>query len=161
MHIDPWDALERAIALAVEAHHGQRDKANRPYLLHLLQVMASVPGPIEKQAAVLHDYLEDTPGTVGILECNQLSHDAIEAIVLLTKPDDSTYCDYVVRLSHNPTATAVKLADLEDNYRIGRVAYRSGHESEDALRMQRYAVSYQFLRHEITEQEYRSRMELL
>ena len=60
MTANPWDALERAISLAVSAHHGQRDKAGLPYILHLLGVMDAVDNPIEKQAAVLHDYLEDT-----------------------------------------------------------------------------------------------------
>ena len=51
MTINPSDALERAIALAVKSHQGQRDKAGQPYVLHVLRVMHAVSDPIAKQAA--------------------------------------------------------------------------------------------------------------
>ncbi len=31
--------LERAVAIAAEAHSGQRDKAGAPYILHPLRLM--------------------------------------------------------------------------------------------------------------------------
>lgn len=34
--------IERAIKVAVDAHKGQKDKANAPYILHSLRVMADV-----------------------------------------------------------------------------------------------------------------------
>ena len=159
MTIDPWDALERAIALAVSAHHGQRDKAGRPYILHLLRVMESVSDPIEKQAAVLHDYLEDVSGSVESLHRHEISELAIQAIIHLTRIETRTYCEYIVALSADPISTRVKLADLEDNYRIGRVAYRTEYRNEDAKRIQKHALSYQFLSRSIDEREYRLRME--
>jgi len=152
------DALERAIELAVTSHRGQRDKGGQPYVLHLFRVMDAVDCEIAKQAAVLHDYIEDVNGTVHEMERHGVSLAAIQAIVLLSRSEDSSYADYVVRLSHNAIARHVKLADLEDNYRIGRVAYRMGHEVEDAMRMQKYALTYQFLSDTIDEQEYRLRM---
>ncbi len=158
MSADPWDALERAIALAVNAHHGQRDKAGQPYILHLLRVMDNVADPIEKQAAVLHDYIEDVGGSVEELDRHAISQPAIQAIVYLTRPDQSTYCDYIIKLSSDSIAMRVKLADLEDNYRIGRVAYRSGHHEEDSKRIQKYALTYQFLSQAIDNREYRMRM---
>lgn len=154
-----WDQLERAIALATTAHFSQRDKAGLPYILHLIRVMQSVADPIEKQAAILHDYLEDTLGSLETLKEHSINEQAIAAIQLLTRPETSSYCDYVVALADNPIARAVKLADIEDNYRIGRVAYRSEHTGEDSLRIQRYALSHQFLRQEISSLEYTQRME--
>ena len=159
MTLTPWDALERAIAIAVRSHDGQRDKAGLPYILHVLRVMHAVSDPLEKQAAVLHDYIEDVGGTVEELEKNGISPAAIEAIQFLTCPETSSYCEYVIALSANPIARQVKLADLEDNYRIGRVVYRKGHEADDAKRMQKYALTHQFLTRAIQEQEYRSRMQ--
>ncbi len=158
MKIETWDALERAIAMAVNAHHGQRDKAGHPYILHLLRVMEAVSDPIEKQAAVLHDYIEDVSGSVEALRHNGISELAIQAIIRLTRVEPCTYCDYIVALATDPVATQVKLADLEDNYRIGRVAYRAEYRDEDAKRIQKYALSYQFLLRSINEHEYRSRM---
>ena len=161
MNNKPWDSLERAIALAVNSHLGQRDKAGQPYILHLLRVMNGVSDPIGKQAAVLHDYIEDVAGTIEELRRNEISDSAIPAIVLLTRMEGSTYCDYVIQLSQNHIAKQVKLADLEDNYRIGRFAFRAEHTAEDAKRMQRYALSYQFLTQAIGEHEYRDRMQVL
>ena len=158
MSTSPWDALERAIALAVRAHHGQRDKADQPYILHLMRVMQAVHDPIEKQAAVLHDYIEDVGGTVDELTKHAISKPAIEAILHLTRHESSTYCEYVIKLSSDPIATRVKLADLEDNYRIGRVAYRAEHQKEDSNRILKYALTYQFLSNTIDESGYRRRM---
>ena len=158
MTINPLDALERAIALAVKSHHGQRDKAGQPYVLHVLRVMHAVNDPIAKQAAVLHDYIEDVGGTVEELSRHEISQEAIQAIVRLSKPDHLSYCEYVINLFSDPIAVQVKMADLEDNYRIGRVAYRADHEGEDAKRIQKYALTYQFLSKSIGEGEYRERM---
>jgi (p)ppGpp synthase/HD superfamily hydrolase len=155
---NPWDSLERAIELAVKAHFGQRDKSGLPYILHLVRVMEGVSDPTEKQAAILHDYIEDAGGTVETLENHKISKEAIRAIVLLTRPEGDSYCEYVIQLSHHPIARIVKLADLNDNYRIGRVAYRDEHTAEDSRRMQKYALTHQFLTRAIDEPEYRRRM---
>ena len=47
--------LERAIAIAVEAHHDQKDRYGRPYILHPLRVMARVKTDSARMVAVLHD----------------------------------------------------------------------------------------------------------
>jgi (p)ppGpp synthase/HD superfamily hydrolase len=51
--------LEDAIALAVEAHRGQRDKAGQAYILHPLRGMMRVETENERMAAILHDVVED------------------------------------------------------------------------------------------------------
>ena len=158
MTLNPSDALKRTIALAVKSHQGQRDKAGQPYILHVLRVMHAVNDPIAKQAAVLHDYIEDVGGTVEELIRHEISEPAIQAVKRLSKPDHVSYCDYVISLSSDPIAVQVKMADLEDNYRIGRVAYRAGHEADDAKRIQKYALTYQFLSQAISADVYRKRM---
>jgi len=52
--------LEDAIRLAVEAHHGQRDRNGQPYILHPLRVMFRLGTDKERAVAVLHDVVEDT-----------------------------------------------------------------------------------------------------
>jgi (p)ppGpp synthase/HD superfamily hydrolase len=47
--------LERAIALAVKAHEGQKDKAGAPYILHPLRVMFSLSSDNELFVGSLHD----------------------------------------------------------------------------------------------------------
>ena len=55
-------SLERAIAIAAEAHAGQTDKAGAPYILHPLRVMLRLATEEERITAVLHDLCEDCPG---------------------------------------------------------------------------------------------------
>jgi (p)ppGpp synthase/HD superfamily hydrolase len=54
--------LERAIAIAAEAHAGQVDKAGAPYVLHPLRMMLGMSSNDERIVAVLHDVCEDCPG---------------------------------------------------------------------------------------------------
>ncbi len=69
-----------------------------------------------------------------------------------------SYAEYVCRLKSNDIAKRVKLADLNDNYRLDRVAYRAAHAQEDARRIQKYILTSQYLVDQIDESEYRSRM---
>ena len=52
--------LERAIAIAAEAHAGSPDKGGAPYVLHPLRVMLAVRTMDERIVAVLHDVVEDS-----------------------------------------------------------------------------------------------------
>ncbi len=70
----------------------------------------------------------------GDLKLAGLAQDVIQAIELLTRMPTDTYTDYVVRLAQNKLAKASKIADLNDNYRLDRVAFRAGHETEDSHR---------------------------
>jgi hypothetical protein len=47
--------LERAIAIAAEAHAGQVDKAGAPYVLHPLRMMLRMSSIDERIVAALHD----------------------------------------------------------------------------------------------------------
>jgi len=55
----PMSLLERAIAIAVEAHRGKKDKGGQPYILHPLRVMFLVESEDERIVAILHDVVED------------------------------------------------------------------------------------------------------
>jgi len=147
-------AIEIAMRLAVHFHAGQRDKAGECYLLHLVRVMVGCTSPEAKQAAMLHDVLEDTAATPGDLVHAGLGREVVDAVLLLTKPDPMRYSEYILRLAENPIAKEVKLADLQDNYRLDRVAYRPEHTQEDSQRIQRYILTYRFLKGELARQEY-------
>jgi len=114
--------LERAIAIAAEAHSGQTDKAGAPYILHPLRVMMRVEGDHARIAAVLHDLVEDTEWTLEALRAEGFVDAVVDAIDGLTRRDGEVYLDFCRRAGTNEIARVVKLADLEDNLDPARIA---------------------------------------
>ena len=95
--------LERAIAIAAEAHAGQVDKAGAPYVLHPLRMMLSMTSIDERIVAVLHDVCEDCPGwTFDQLRGEGFSDHIIEALHSVTKRDGEKYEDFVRRAAADP-----------------------------------------------------------
>jgi (p)ppGpp synthase/HD superfamily hydrolase len=136
--------LERAIALAVFAHAGQKDKAGAPYILHPFRVMAEMTRDVERIAAVLHDAVEDSKGRVilGDIEAIGAPAEAVEAVDVLTRSDDGSeagYTAYIERLASNPIARRVKLADLKDNLDTRRLRQVT---EKDAARLTKYLKTY-------------------
>lgn len=134
--------LEQAIAVAVQAHAGQVDKAGQPYILHPLRVMMTVEAPALERArivAVLHDVVEDTAWTVERLaEEHGLGPEEQAALRLLTHDDGGEYAAYVEKVATDPLATAVKVADLRDNLDVTRLAEVT---ERDARRISKYLRS--------------------
>jgi (p)ppGpp synthase/HD superfamily hydrolase len=112
--------LEDAIALAVEAHRGHRDKAGQPYILHPLRVMFRLDTETERIVAILHDVVEDSEYTLDDLRQMGYSDQIVEAVDHLSRREDETYDQLIKRSAANPLARRVKLADLEDNMDIRR-----------------------------------------
>lgn len=127
--------LEQAIVLAVNAHRGQRDKAGAPYILHPLRLMFQQRDEAAMAAAVLHDVVEDTEVTLDDLRQAGIAEEIVEAVACLTHDPGDTYEEYIAKIEPNPIARAVKLADLEDNMRLQRMATMT---EKDWLRLQRY-----------------------
>lgn len=113
--------LEDAIALAVEAHQGQRDKNGQPYVLHPLRVMFSCETENERIVAVLHDVVEDTGRSFDDLRRLGFSEEVISALDCVTKREGEKYEQFVERSAANPIARRVKLADLQDNMDVRRL----------------------------------------
>jgi (p)ppGpp synthase/HD superfamily hydrolase len=135
--------LGEAILLAVRAHHGQKDKAGEPYILHPLRLMFRQNSEAARIAAVLHDVVEDTPVTLEQLRDAGFAEEIPDAVALLTHDPEDSYEDYVAKIKTNPIARAVKLADLEDNMRLERVAEPT---ERDWVRLQRYHRAWLELR---------------
>lgn len=134
--------LERAITIAVEGHHGQRDKAGQPYVLHPLRMMLRQRGEAEMMAAVLHDVVEDAGWTLERLTQEGMPREVVAAVDCLTRRAGETYEAFVDRVKPNPIARAVKLADLEDNMNLVRIGTLAGKDWE---RMQRYHRAWHVL----------------
>lgn len=134
--------LGRAIAIAAQAHQEQRDKAGAPYILHPLRMMAQLRGEPEMIVAVLHDLIEDTPWTLEQLRAEGFSEDVLTAIDCLTRRDDESYEAFIERAGGNPLARRVKLADLEDNMDLRRIAEVA---DKDLERLRKYHRARQAL----------------
>ena len=68
-----------------------------------------------KTIAILHDTIEDTDVTAEYLLEKGIPKHIVEAVQLLTKPEDEEYESYLRRVKENPLAKRVKLADLANN----------------------------------------------
>ena len=60
--------LSHAIAIATEAHKGQKDKYGQEYLHHPIRVMNMGRNLKERIVGILHDVVEDTEWTFEDLE---------------------------------------------------------------------------------------------
>ena len=129
--------LEDAIRLAVEAHHGQRDKYGQPYILHPLRVMLRLQTETERIVGVLHDLLEDTPHTAEELRKMGCSEEILQALDGVTRRADESYEEFVLRSKSNPIARRVKLADLEDNMDLRRMPEVTPRDLERLARYRR------------------------
>jgi len=128
--------LERAIAIAAEAHAGQVDKAGAPYVLHPLRLMLRMSSIDERIVAVLHDVCEDCPGwTFDRLGREGFSASILAALRSVTKRDGEEYEDFVRRAADNPIGRRVKLADMIDNSDLSRIAVPS---EQDFQRIEKY-----------------------
>lgn len=127
--------LERAIAIATEAHQGQRDKAGQPYILHPLRLMQRLSDDEARIVAVLHDVVEDSPWSLDQLRGEGFSAAVIAAIDGLSRREGEGYEAFIERLLPDPLARRVKLADLADNMDLRRIAELS---QQDWERIQRY-----------------------
>ena len=118
--------LERAIAIALDAHAGQRSQSGEPYVLHPLRVMLRLATDDERIAGVLHDVVERSPAwTLRRLAKDGFSPTIVDTVDALSRRDGETYGAYIARASANELARRVKIADLEDKLESVRTDRRA------------------------------------
>jgi len=127
--------LEDAVAIAALAHRGQHDKAGAPYLLHPLRLLLRMNSEAAMMAAVLHDVIEDTDWTLEQLREAGFPEAVLDAVDGLTRRSSESYDAFIDRLSQNPIARQVKIADLEDNMNLQRLGQLS---PKDLERLEKY-----------------------
>jgi len=135
-------SIEQAIQIALQAHKGQRDKAGAPYILHPLRLMLRMQNEQEMITAVLHDVVEDSEWTLDALRDAGIAQDILDAFDCLTRREHESYEEFIARLAPNPLARKVKIADLEDNMDLRRLADL---RDKDQSRLQRYLKAWKFL----------------
>ena len=82
--------IEKAIKIALDAHSGQVDKANKPYILHPLRLMLKMKNELDMITAVLHDVLEDSSYTEVELLREGVPEDVVNAVKCMTKDGAQT-----------------------------------------------------------------------
>lgn len=131
--------VEKALELACKAHEGQKDRGGMPYINHPLRVamtlMKNGYGDSHVIAGLLHDVAEDTEYGFDEIAKFGFGADVLDALALLTHDKSVPYAEYVERVSHNPIAKAVKIADLMHNMDLTRLEKAT---DEDFKRVEKY-----------------------
>lgn len=141
------DPLVKAIAIASNAHlTHDPDKGGAAYILHPLRMMMRMATDEERMVAVLHDVVEDHINegwTFERLAYEGIPESVIAALRCVTKvSEDEDYTAFIHRAASNPLAKAVKLADLEDNMDVLRIADLS---DKDVKRLRKYHSHWKWL----------------
>lgn len=130
------DLLEKAIAIATEAHHGQSSKTGGPFIDHVRRVAENVSGEDETLIAWLHDVVEKGPGwTFERLRQEGFSEPVIDAVDAMSKRDGEEYFAFVRRSIQNQLARPVKRSDLTDNLAQMRQMGGDGSKFAEGLRI--------------------------
>lgn len=130
------DLLEKAIAIATEAHKGQSSKTGGPFIDHVRRVAESVSGEDEKLVGWLHDVVEKGPGwTFERLRQEGFSERVVDAVDAMSKRDGEEYFAFVRRSIKDPLARPVKRADLTDNLAQMRQMGGDGSKFAEGLRI--------------------------
>ena len=112
---------KKALKLCFEAHKEQVDKTGMPYVFHPFHLAEQMDDEISTVCALLHDVIEDTEITPEMLLQMGFPKEVIEVLALLTHEESVPYMDYVRKISANPTAKKVKIADLMHNSDVTRL----------------------------------------
>lgn len=103
-----------AMKTAYNAHLGQLDYNDVPYIFHPYHLAEQMDDEISCTVALLHDVVEDTSLTFADLE-QMFPKQVVEIVMLLTHDEKVDYFDYIRKIKTNAIATKVKLADIEHN----------------------------------------------
>ena len=103
-----------AMKTAYNAHLGQIDYNDVPYIFHPYHLAEQMDDEISCTVALLHDVIEDTSLTFSDLE-QIFPKQVVEIVMLLTHDEKVDYFDYIRKIKTNAIATKVKLADIEHN----------------------------------------------
>lgn len=122
----------KAMKIAYNAHHGQVDKANTPYIFHPFHLAEQMEDEISTVVALLHDVVEDTTITFEDLE-KEFPQEVIVPLRYLTHDKEVDYLDYVTKINENPIAKKVKLADI---------AHNADHTRFVGMNMPQYRLDY-------------------
>ena len=136
------ELTKKALVISFNAHKEQIDKSGMPYVYHPYRIAEQMEDEYTTCVALLHDVIEDTDITIDVLRNEDFPQEVLDAVALMTHDDDTPYFDYIKRIKTNPIATAVKLADLQDNSNYERL---DKVEIKDLQRLEKYREAKRIL----------------
>ncbi len=135
--------LEKAISIAVEAHKGQVDKNNQPFILHVLRVMIAGRNDDERILGALHDSIEKTHWTFEELKAEGFNNKILDSLVCVTKKNENEdYQAFIERIKTNRLAIKIKIIDLMDHLEMKNIFEV---KKKDVDRFNKYLKAYQEL----------------
>jgi (p)ppGpp synthase/HD superfamily hydrolase len=142
------DIVALAHKIAEKAHRDQvRKFSGEPYIRHperVKDIVASRGGNnSDMSAALLHDVLEDTDVSRSSLSVQGVPDDVIRLVDFLTRNFDENYAQFICRVSKNPRAIQIKLADLEDNMR----------DLSEGAQKDKYRLAHMYLSQQLQKKE--------
>ena len=115
--------------IATEAHKNQFRHDNvTPYITHCEAVASIFKDDEYKAVALLHDVLEDTNVSCNDILKLGISNKILANVLILTKPNNITYLEYIEQLKSYPIARAVKLQDIAHNYPTSKESARERYD---------------------------------
>ena len=135
----------KAMRIAYNAHNGQLDKSDVPYIFHPFHLAEQMKTEHEVIVALLHDVVEDTDVNLEDLAAEGFPRDVLEAVRLLTHDRSVPYMEYIAGLKDNALAKKVKMADLLHNSDVTRL---EGIDEEAGKRLKKYGAALQMLQNE-------------
>ncbi|MFJ9041856.1 HD domain-containing protein [Streptomyces sp. NPDC102406] len=138
-------SVEEVDSLAASAHAGQFDKIGVPYIERVRAVAAGlVPfGDELVMAGLLHDVLEDTEVSADDLLQRGVPARVVEIVKAVTNQAGMAYEEKVRRITADPQATLLKIADNAHNSHPDRAAQLPAQKRE------RLAAKYRTARIEL------------
>ncbi|MGW2686429.1 HD domain-containing protein [Streptomyces sp. NPDC001414] len=138
-------SVEDVRVLAERAHAGQVDKIGVEYFAHVQAVAAGLApfGDDLVMVGLLHDVIEDTDWTAERLLAAGVPGRVVSIVEAVTNQDGVAYEDKIRRITRDPLATLVKIADNAHNSRPDRAAQLP------AAKRDRLAAKYRAARAEL------------
>lgn len=111
--------LAKSYAFAVKAHAGVKRRSGEVYLNHPLRVGRALQAAGFNNevvaVALLHDAVEDSNMTLGMLRRNGFNERIVSGVDSVTKRDGEGYESAISRAASHPIGRLVKLSDNLDN----------------------------------------------
>ena len=102
--------IEQARQLAIRAHKGQKRWNGDPYDIHPERVANALNMPTDKIVGWLHDVVEDTSVTSDDIRL-QFGDEIAEAVDSVTRRNDESYLDFILRAKNSLIERKVKIKD--------------------------------------------------